>query len=700
VSTQAADTRDLSRRPGPLTGWSIRGRRTLVADLGRAAISVTPLGAGTAHLRATMTGAFRPRRSWAPTPADEAFPTPAPKVVEQEDAIVAVLPEMSVAIADSGRVSVSDKSGRPLLVDVDDGGPEWHDDGSTSWIKRMPPNERYYGFGERLGLLEKRGRRFTCWTTDEWRHQGPTTDSLYVAIPFFMGVTLEGRAYGVLLDNTFRTTFDFVDIAGERMRWHADGGSLDWYVFAGPEPAQVVERLTEIVGRTPLPPLWALGYHQSRWGYDSADEILDVARALRRRRIPADAIHLDIDHMRGRRAFTFDEERFPDPAGLVDELDALGFETVAVVSACVKQEPEYAVYADGHEKDVFLRKPDGDEFTAWVWPGICVFPDHVRHHVRQWWGEQYRVYLNTGLRGFVNDMNEPAMHERPVDDPDSPNLEPPLDLLHGEGDLRATHAEVRNLYASLEAEGTYQYLRRARPNQRPFLLSRAGYAGIQRYAGTWTGDLSSVWEHLEASLPQLLNLGLSGVPFAGADIGGFFGSCGPELLVRWTQLGALMPFARNHSAEGTAPQEPWAWGDPVEELCRSAIELRYQLLPHLYTLLHEASQKGHPPLRPLFFHYPDDQRAQELSDQALLGRGLLLAPVVRPGVRARVVYFPEGRWTDTRDGTVHDGRHAHVRSRRIHPPIRPDRGEHSGVPARPTRAARLSDGGSCARRAI
>jgi alpha-glucosidase len=655
VSAQALETRGSSRRPGRVAGWTVRDGRTLVVDLGGAALSVTPLGPGTAHVRASATGEFLPRRPWAPTTRDEALPAPAPDVVEDDDLVVAVLPEMSVAVGDGGIVSVVDAAGRPLLVDGDGGGPAWHDDGSSSWAKRMPAGERYYGFGERLGLLEKRGRRYTCWTTDEWRHQGPTTDSLYVAIPFFMGLANDGRAYGVLLDNTYRTTFDLTDLAGERMRWHAQGGDPDWFVFAGPSPARVVERLTEIVGRMPLPPRWALGYHQSRWGYESSGEILEVARQLRRRRIPADAVHLDIDHMSERRVFTFDEERFPDPAGLVGELDALGFETVAVVSACVKQEPGYAVYDSGHRGGVFLRGKSGDEFTAWVWPGRCVFPDHLRDDVRRWWGDRYRFYLDVGVRGFVNDMNEPAMHARPVDEPDSPNLEPPPDLVHGTHDRRATHAEVRNLYALLEAEGTYAYLRRARPSDRPFLLSRAGFAGIQRYAGTWTGDLSSVWEHLEASLPQILNLGLSGVPFAGADIGGFFENCGPELLVRWTQLGALMPFARNHSAEGTTDQEPWAWGDSIEQACRAAIELRYRLLPYTYTLFEEAARTGRPPLRPLLFHYPEDARTYDLSDQALLGPDLLLAPVLRPGLDARAVYFPEGRWTDLRDGASYLG---------------------------------------------
>jgi alpha-glucosidase len=259
------------------------------------------------------------------------------------------------------------------------------------------------------------------------------------------------------------------------------------------------------------------------------------------------------------------------------------------------------------------------------------------------------------VAGFLNDMNEPAMHDRPLAEPGSENLEPPGDLPHGPHDEPAEHAEVRNLYALLENEGTYRALRRMRPDERPFLLTRSGFAGVQRFAGVWTGDSSSVWEHLESALPQLLNLGLSGVPFAGGDIGGFFESCGPELLVRWSQLGALSPLARNHSARDTAPQEPWAWGEEVERACRRALELRYRLLPYLYTAFEEAGRTGAPVLRPLVFHYPEDEAVRDLSDQALVGRDLLFAAVVRPGVRARAVYLPDGIWFDLRTGEQHEG---------------------------------------------
>jgi len=561
----------------------------------------------------------------------------------------------AVVLHDGGRVDVVDRAGRAVLVDGERGGPSWDEGTAKSWTKRMPDGERYYGFGSRTGLLEKRGRRYTCWTTDEWRHQGPTTDELYVAAPFFLGLDASGRSYGVFLDTTFRSAFDLSALAERELRFEVDDGPLDYYLFHGPEPARVVELFTELVGRMPLPPRWALGFHQSRWGYESAEEVLAVAREFRAREIPLDVIHLDLDHMEACRSFSWNTETFPDPAGLVSDLDELGVKTVCIVSAGIERGADdgYRIYDEGHERGVFLRRsrePGAEELTGYVWPGLCVFPDHVRPEVRAWWGALYEPHLALGVAGFLNDMNEPAMHDLPYEDPDSRNTEPPLDLPHGPDDEPATHAEVRNVYAYLEDLGTYEALRRAQPGTRPFLLTRAGYAGVQRFAGCWTGDSSSLWEHLESSLPQLANLGLSGMPFAGADIGGFFGDCGPELLARWTQLGALTPLARNHSARGTAPQEPWVWDESVEETCRRALELRYRLLPYLYTLFEEASRTGAPVLRPLFFHHASDPATHQLSDEALLGGDLLLAPVVRPGVEARAVYLPAGRWFDLRTG--------------------------------------------------
>jgi alpha-glucosidase len=417
----------------------------------------------------------------------------------------------------------------------------------------------------------------------------------------------------------------------------------------------VVARYTELTGRMPLPPRWALGYQQSRWSYESDHVVRDLAAQFRRRHIPCDVIYLDVDHMDGNRVFTWSRARFPDPAGLIADLGAQGFKVVPIIDVGVKHQPEggYRIYDEGAKRGYFIktsRGADAEDFLCYVWPGLCAFPDFTRADVRRWWGGCYREFLHIGVGGFWNDMNEPAMHNKPYDDPGSVSSEPPLDTPQGSEDEPTTHAEARNIYAYLENQATYTALRHMRPNRRPFLLTRAGYAGAQRYAAVWTGDNSSYWEHLEMSLPQLLNLGLSGVAFAGADIGGFFANGSPELFARWMQLGALYPFARASSARGCAPNEPWAWGEQAERVCRRALALRYQLLPYLYTLFEEAARTGAPILRPLLYHYPTDAATHTLHDQALLGRDLLLAPVLRPGKVCREVYLPQGIWYDLRSG--------------------------------------------------
>lgn len=626
----------------------------IVHDPDGGVLVVRLLAPGIVRVRAARDGVFRPRRSWAVTPPDEDF---APLHVDSEpsaEGLRLTAGGLVIEVGEEGFVRVQSTAGNELLTGCR---LRWDDDGRVHWTLRPPRGRTCHGLGERTGLLDKSGRRYTCWPTDEWRHQGPETDSLYLPVPFLLVPAPDGRTFGVFLATTFRTTFDLRDVADETITLAAEGGELDAYVIDGPEPATVLERFTGLVGRMPLPPRWALGYHQSRWGYDSAERVLDVARELRARRIPADAVHLDIDHMDGARVFTWDRERFPDPPALVAELASLGLRTVCLVGADVKHEPggSYAVYEEGHERDAFVRTAAGDELRGYVWPGVCVFPDFLRDDVREWWGGLYGTYVEIGVEGFLDDMNEPAMHDLPVDAPGNENIEPPLDTPHGPPQERVTHAEARNVYALLENEGAHEALRRLAPGRRPFLLTRSGFAGVQRHAGVFTGDQTSTWEHLEMSLPLILNLGLSGIPLAGTDIGGFFGNCDGELLVRWMQLGSLYPLARNHSAKDTTAQEPWAFGPAVEDACRRALELRYRLLPYLYGLFEEASRTGAPVLRPLLFHHAEDPRTHRLSDQALLGRDLLLAPVLRPGVEARAVYLPAGSWCDMRNDERYDG---------------------------------------------
>jgi alpha-glucosidase len=534
-----------------------------------------------------------------------------------------------------------------LTEDGPEGGPSWREDGAAFWRRRMPEDEHYYGFGERTGMLDKRGYRYTCWTTDPWQtapDHGPATDSMYQAIPFFMGLRQETGAYGIYLNNTHRSVFDMGHPRCGYYEIEVEGGELDFYFFYGPEPAQVITAYTGLTGRSLMPPLWALGYHQCRWSYYPEAVVRELARGFRERQIPADVIHLDIDYMEGYRVFTWDKSRFPDPAKLLADLAAQGFKVVTIIDPGVKHQPEggYAVYEEARNRGYLITNPDGSEYTGFVWPGRSVFPDFARSEVRQWWGELNKGLIELGVAGIWNDMNEPAISQQPFGTPDNLASSPPLQTQVGDPPERMPFAEGRNVYALLMDRATQEGQLRARPDERPFLLTRSGAAGIQRYSTVWTGDNGGYWEHLEMSLPQLCNLGLSGVPFVGVDIGGFAGNGSPELFARWIQLGAFYPFSRGHSMTGVAQKEPWTYGSEVEEITRRALNLRYRLLPYLYTLFYTASQTGAPLWRPLLYHFASDPATYTISDQVLVGHALMLAPVLRPGINARAVYLPVG----------------------------------------------------------
>lgn len=499
---------------------------------------------------------------------------------------------------------------------------------------------RCYGLGEKTGYLDHRGRRFQMYNTDDPSPHLENLDPMYVSIPWLV-LFREGRVCGLFLDDPGRSTWDLGRTDPDLLTAESERGELDLYLVAGPSFEKLLERFSGLTGRMPMPPRWALGYQQSRWSYPSAEEILRVAAEYRRREIPCDVLYADIDYMDGYRVFTWDPERFPDPRGLTDTLRADGFKLVPIIDPGVKIDKDFPVYQDGLEKEVFCRRDD-QPYTGEVWPGLVHFPDFFRPEVRSWWGEQHKKLLRDGVAGIWNDMNEPAVF-------DTPTHTMPEDVLHGDG---VPHSSVHNLYGWEMDRATFEALSRLRPQERPFLLSRAGYAGIQRYAAVWTGDNVSLWPLLEQSLPMLMNLGLSGVPFVGADVGGFSADCSGELLARWTQLGAFYPFFRNHAAQGTRSQEPWVFGPAIERICRRYIRLRYELLPYLYTAFWRTSQFGMPLLRPLVFDFPNDPDVGAIFDQALVGPSLMVAPITRPQSEHRAVYFPEGEWRDFWTGEV------------------------------------------------
>ncbi|HLZ31312.1 MAG TPA: TIM-barrel domain-containing protein [Chloroflexota bacterium] len=502
--------------------------------------------------------------------------------------------------------------------------------------KRHAPGTHYFGCGERTGGLEKTGSHQVFWNIDPPGGHTPALNNLYTSIPFVLALQ-DGQAWGMFVDSGYGVEFDLAREDPARCGFAVDGGPLRYYVFTGPTPRAVLERYTELTGRIPLPPRWALGYHQSRWGYKTAEEVLQLARAFRERSIPLDVLYLDIDYMAGYRVFTWDPNRFPDPAGLVRELEALGVKLVTILDPGVKVDENYPVFTTGRADDLFCKTFAGEDYHNVVWPGMCAFPDFTNPRTRAWWGDHLSVLVDAGVTGIWCDMNEPTVFVP------SPQTLPDDVTHHGDGEA-VLHAQVHNLYGSLMARATHDGLRRLRPERRPFVISRAGFAGLQRHALHWTGDNSSWWEHLSMSMPQLQNLGLSGFAFVGVDVGGFAGDATGELLTRWMEFGIFQPFCRNHSAWDTHPQEPWAFGEPYTAHIRSMLVLRQRLVPYLYSLFEESHRTGAPILRPLLFEFPDDVTTYSADDEFLVGEALLVAPIARPGTEYRHVYVPRGTW--------------------------------------------------------
>jgi alpha-glucosidase len=564
------------------------------------------------------------------------------------------------------RVSFADASGRSLAADDEEFGMGFsrRPDAdvftqplgpSPRLYKRREEGERYFGCGERTSGLEKTGSHQIFWNVDPPLGHTASFNNLYTSIPFVFSMT-KGRAHGLLFDNPGRIEFDLALEDEDRSYYGAEGGNLVYYVFCGPTTAEVLTSYTELTGRTPMPPLWSLGNQQCRYSYMDEDEVREVARNFRERDIPCDVIYLDIDYMDGYRVFTWNEERFPEPGKLMSELREQGFRVVTIVDPGVKVDENYPVYTEGRERDVFCKTGAGEEYHNAVWPGICAFPDFTNAETREWWGSNHSALLDVGVAGIWCDMNEPSLFI-----PRQSTM--PGDVVHPGDDDPKFHAQIHNAYGSLMARSVREGLLKLRPDERPFVITRAGYAGLQRHAMQWTGDNSSWWEHLWMSMPQLQNLSLSGVAWAGVDVGGFWGDANAELLARWAEFGAFQPFCRNHTAIGTRRQEPWAFGEPCESVYRKMMKLRQRLLPYLYSLFEMCHRTGFPILRPLLFEYPEDETTYTADDEFLLGDALLVAPITRPGIEHRHVYLPRGcwfhYWTDERfDGPAHILAHA------------------------------------------
>lgn len=507
-------------------------------------------------------------------------------------------------------------------------------------IKKLGKDDAIYGLGDKPGCLNKRGYSYVNWNTDDPAPHVDSFKSLYKSIPFFI-VLGDEYCYGIFADNTYKTTFDFGYENTDYYFVEHEKGELDYYFMPGNDMAEVVGLYTSLTGTTPLYQRWIYGSHQSRWGYYTQDEVLDIADKFRELDIPCDVIHMDIDYMNGYRVFTFDDKKFPDVKGLSEKLADRGVKLISIIDPGVKKDEDYFMYKEGMEMDAFAHDTDGSVYENAVWPGTSVFPDFTKQSVRSWWGDKTKILLEHGISGIWNDMNEPASFNGPL--PDDVQFE------------YGAHEKVHNIYGHFMAKATYEGLAKNDGGKRPFVLTRAAYAGSQKYCGGWTGDNHSIWAHIALSLEQVCNLSVSGLAMCGSDIGGFGSDTTPELLVRFYEAAVFVPFFRNHSAMGTRRQEPWQFDETTIDAVRKTVKLRYRFIPYIYDLAHECEKTGAPIVRPLVYEYPADKQVRNISDEYMLGSFVLVAPVIAPGKEAREVYLPDGDWYDYYTGEKYSG---------------------------------------------
>ncbi|MCB9680191.1 MAG: alpha-glucosidase [Alphaproteobacteria bacterium] len=634
---------------GAAPGWAVRTGDAVTVPVGAATLTITHLPDSVVRLSWVADGASPVVRDWLiPTP-----PVPVPvQVAGQGDTALVCGPDLVVSVDPVGRVQIRDADGVLLLDTPSDGAWGRTPQGEVQFNATVTATTAFHGLGEKAGPLNLRGRQWDLDNTDAYDASrggwGPNADPLYLSVPLVIGVD-DGRAWGLFTDTARRATVDLGVAEDTQWSMRTAGGTFDQYVLAGPRLPDVLRRFTALTGRAPLPPGWALGYHQSRWGYRPDSQVADLAATFRNLDLPADSVWLDIQAQDGFRSFTFDPVDFPDPEGLFAHLHTLGIHAVSIVDPGLKVDPAWPVFTAARDGGHLLTTASGAVYEGTAWPGTSAWPDFSRAATRSWWAGEIAAFAGRGVDAIWLDVNEPTTFPEGGGGTTVPD-DVPID---GDG-AGGTMADLHNAYGLLEARATVDGLRRARPDARPFVLSRAGTAGIQRYAAVWTGDAPSAWWSLQQQLPMLLNLGLSGVPFVGSDVGGYSGGASPELFARWMALGTISPFFRGHVTQGVPGQEPWAFGIEVTDISRQLLGRRQRLLPYLYSLADAAHRTGAPMLRPLAWELPAAPGVSR-DDEAFLGPWLLVAPVVTEGATTREVYLPPGRWYEWASGAAWDG---------------------------------------------
>ena len=545
-------------------------------------------------------------------------------------------------------------------------------------IIEIEDGDGVFGLGEEVGPLNKRGRTYEFYNTDEPEHASTKT-KLYSSFPMFM-VLSPKKALGFFVDYPGYSKMDIcheeenkiiIDVAGQAFKLYLQGDT----------PDGITANFVELTGKPILLPIWMLGYQQSRWSYPDEKTVLSISREFRNRSIPCDVIYLDIDYMENFKVFTWDKKKFPDPKALLSKLRDMGFKVITIVDPGVKVEEGYELYEEAKEAGYFCTNSAGTPFEAYVWPGKSHFPDFYNARVRKWWGDKVSKFKAIGVAGIWNDMNEPSIFFTPelIEEIKTTvkNLSPDLGMLadftinqipyekryrdHGKKFFHKddhgnviSNRQIHNIYGFNMTRATYEGLINHYKTERPVILTRSAYPGIQRYGILWTGDNASLWEQLYQEIQMLQSLAITGVNFTGSDVGGFGGDCNGELLVRWTQFGVFQPFFRNHSAIGTRNQEPWSFGEKYERIIKKFIELRYALLPYIYSALKEAHDTGQMIVNPLLYKWPEDEKTYEADDEYLFGPSLLVAPIYKANATGRTVYLPGMRWMNFFNGRIYE----------------------------------------------
>ena len=547
-----------------------------------------------------------------------------------------------VLTKDPVRFSFQELSGN--VINEDDAfGTSWIGEQVTTY-KKLQPEERFIGLGEKTGPLDRKGSSYQNWNTDAYAyHSG--TDPLYCSTPFYIGIHNK-MVYGIFFDNSHKTFFNFGASNNRFSSFSADAGEMNYYLIHGNSVSEIIQHYTHLTGRMEMPPLWSIGYQQCRYSYYPDKEVLTLAQTFREKDIPADVIVFDIHYMDKYKIFTWDKKNFPDPKGMMDSLIKQGFHIVIMCDPGIKVEPGYEPYEDGVKKNVFIKYPDGENYQGQVWPGWCHFPDFTNPVTREWWATKFQDYVDLGVEGFWNDMNEIATWGNSLPE----HLEFDFD------GKKATTRRGRNLFGFQMARSTYEGTKKLLNGKRPFNLTRSGFSGVQRYAAVWTGDNVSYDEHMLLGVRIVNSMGLTGIAFAGYDAGGFVGDANTKLFARWMSIASLAPFFRAHTMINTRDSEPWSYGEEVEQICRNYIKFRYQLLPYIYSLFYEASQSGMPIQRSLAINYPHEPRVYNglYHNQYLLGPSILVAPV-ESNKELLKVFLPEGVWFDLYTGKTVEG---------------------------------------------